>query len=121
VHFLLSLSTQTTNNNPHPQIIKTFIMKLTTLSVLALSAAAVNARFVEPFEQNQVVINADAEPELYLIELAPGTTRWVTEEEKWELRRVCNEPSWPNSLTCAEWQKLHGHHSDSRAWWSQGS
>lgn len=25
----------------------------------------------------------------YLIELSPGETRWVAEEEKWELRRVC--------------------------------
>jgi leucyl aminopeptidase len=29
------------------------------------------------------------EPDEYLIELSPGETRWVTEEQKWELRRVC--------------------------------
>jgi leucyl aminopeptidase len=28
------------------------------------------------------------EPDEYLIELAPGETRWVTENEKWALRRV---------------------------------
>lgn len=65
-------------------------MKLTTLSALALSAAAVNARFIESHEQDQVVINAEnADNELYLIEVAPGKTQWVTEEQKWELRRVC--------------------------------
>lgn len=27
-------------------------------------------------------------PEQYLIELAPGETKWVTDAEKWALRRV---------------------------------
>jgi bacterial leucyl aminopeptidase len=62
-------------------------MKLSTVSLLALSTAAVNARFVEQHETNQVVL-ADVEEQLYLIELAPGKTQWVTEEEKWELRRA---------------------------------
>ena len=62
-------------------------MKLSTVSLFALSAAAVNARFVEKHETNQVVL-ADVTQQLYLIELAPGETQWVTEEEKWELRRV---------------------------------
>ncbi len=62
-------------------------MKLTTVSLLALSAAAVNARFVEQHETDQVVLNA-VKDERYLIELSPGKTQWVTEEEKWELRRV---------------------------------
>lgn len=26
--------------------------------------------------------------DVYLIELAPGKTKWVTEEEKWSIRRV---------------------------------
>jgi leucyl aminopeptidase len=63
-------------------------MKLSTVSLFALSAAAVNARFIEEHETNQVVLNAHAEDKQYLIELAPGKTQWVTEEEKWELRRV---------------------------------
>jgi len=67
-------------------------MKFSSLSVLALSASAVNARFVEQHESNQVILNAEAEAaEQYLIELAPGKTQWVTEEEKWELRRVSLE------------------------------
>lgn len=34
----------------------------------------------------------------FLIELGPGDTRWVTEEEKWGLRRVCF--SVPLSTLC---------------------
>lgn len=65
-------------------------MKLTTLSLLALGASAVSARFVEKHEIDQVAINGhiDAE-ELYTIELGPGEVKKVTEDEKWELRRVC--------------------------------
>jgi len=61
-------------------------MKFSTISLLALSAAAVNARFIEAHEHDQIVIS-NVESEKYLIELAPGETRWVTEDEKWELRR----------------------------------
>ncbi len=67
-------------------------MKLTNLSLLALSAATINARFIETHEPDQVVLNS-IEDERYLIELAPGKTQWVTEEEKWELRRVCHPPA----------------------------
>ena len=31
--------------------------------------------------------DASASPELYRIELFPGNERWVTEEEKWALKR----------------------------------
>jgi len=62
-------------------------MKITNLSLLALAASA-NARFVEQHEKDQVVLNADIpDQEQFLVELAPGKTQWVTEEEKWELRR----------------------------------
>jgi hypothetical protein len=63
------------------------IMKLSNLSLLALSASAVNSRFVEKHETDQVVLNTN-EVERFLIELAPGDIKWVTEEDKWELRRV---------------------------------
>lgn len=64
-------------------------MKISSVSVLALSAASVNARFIEKHERNQVVINSEeVNNQKYLVELAPGKTQWVTEEEKWELRRV---------------------------------
>ncbi|KAK7748530.1 Leucine aminopeptidase 1 [Cytospora paraplurivora] len=66
-------------------------MKLSTSSVVALLAPAVTARFVEKNEGNNVLLYPDAfkgeSVEKYLIELSPGSTRWVTEEEKWELRR----------------------------------
>ncbi|KIN00442.1 hypothetical protein OIDMADRAFT_164937 [Oidiodendron maius Zn] len=62
-------------------------MKLTNLSVLALSASLVNARYVELHETNQVVLNSSPSEELFLVELAPGKTQWVTEDGKWELRR----------------------------------
>lgn len=67
-------------------------MKISSLSLLALSASVISARFVEPHEKDQVVINAEqADAQLYLIELTPGETKWVTEEDKWELRRACSE------------------------------
>ena len=66
-------------------------MKLSAVSLLALSAVA-SARFVEQHEKNQVVINSDvADSVRYLVELAPGKRQWVTEDEKWELRRVSDE------------------------------
>lgn len=67
---------------------KHYIMKLSTVSLFALSTAAVNARFVEEHETNQVILNGGVVEEQFLIELTPGKTRWVSEEEKWELRRV---------------------------------
>lgn len=66
-------------------------MKSTTL-LLPLYTAALAAAVSSPQDhqavlqdQQQVTI---AEPDEYLIELSPGETRWVTENEKWELRKV---------------------------------
>ncbi|RFU27533.1 hypothetical protein B7463_g8800, partial [Scytalidium lignicola] len=63
-------------------------MRFSSLSLLALSASAVNARFVEKYETNQVVLEPDSTAELYLLELSDGEQRWATEDEKWELRRA---------------------------------
>ena len=69
-------------------------MKLTHTSVLALLLPAASARFVEHGDPNRVLLYPDGIPEpapdaeKYHIELAPGDTRWVTEDEKWALRRV---------------------------------
>lgn len=65
-------------------------MRFSQASILATCLQAATARFVEPTE----VDNVDLHPteETFLIELAPGETRWVTEEEKWELRRVSHDP-----------------------------
>lgn len=70
-------------------------MKISNASLLALLLPAASARFVEQAEQNRVMLFPDGIPEepksttKYHIELSPGNTRWVTEDEKWELRRVC--------------------------------
>lgn len=50
----------------------------------AVTAISIPQNAQEVFQQKPLV---DA-PEQYLIELAPGEQRWVTEDEKWELRRV---------------------------------
>lgn len=50
-------------------------MKLTVFTALAASAAALN------------IPKRDAQT-LYTIELAPGQTQQVTQEEKWALRAV---------------------------------
>ncbi|KAK1728910.1 hypothetical protein CaCOL14_008618 [Colletotrichum acutatum] len=66
-------------------------MKVAKALPLAVLAHSVTARFVAEEEINRVQLYpAGSEPEKYLIELAPGNTRWVTEEEKWELRRNGN-------------------------------
>lgn len=65
----------------------------TSLLTLLLPAAA-SARFIETSELNRVIpipeglVEQQQQPaEQFLIELSPGETRWVSEEEKWELRR----------------------------------
>lgn len=60
-------------------------------SLLALLLPAVaSARFVETNEPNRInpYPSSLEAPKEHLIELSPGETRWVTEEQKWELRRV---------------------------------
>lgn len=60
---------------------------LLSLSAVALAAAVATPKDPQIVLQNpQVTID---EPDQYLIELSPGETRWVTEDEKWALRRVC--------------------------------
>ncbi len=78
-------------------------MKFSSLSLLALSAGLVHSRFVEKHETDNIVLNGDSgiAQERYLIELAPGELRWVSEEEKWELRRVCPRPiTIPTHVIC---------------------
>ena len=69
-------------------------MKLTNASLLALLLPAASARFAEHNEGDRVQLYPEGLPEVpvstekYHIELSPGDKRWVTEDEKWELRRV---------------------------------
>ncbi|KAG6366531.1 hypothetical protein INS49_000708 [Diaporthe citri] len=66
-------------------------MRLSTSSLVALLAPAVTARFIERTEGNNVQLYPqgvyEESSEKFLVELAPGDTKWITEEEKWELRR----------------------------------
>jgi len=67
-------------------------MKTVSLSLISLTASAftlVAARFIIPSDK-QVVINLSLEEPNFLIDIA-GEQQWVTEDEKWEIRRVC----WP--------------------------
>ncbi|KAG5658371.1 hypothetical protein KAF25_010552 [Fusarium avenaceum] len=59
-------------------------MKFSQASLLAACLPAVSARFIETAEVNNVVLQPE---ELFLVETAPGKTQWVTEEDKWEMRR----------------------------------
>lgn len=71
-------------------------MKVSLLSSLLLPVAA-SARFIEANEANRILPAFDAlldevpasSTEKFLVELSPGETRWITEDQKWELRRVC--------------------------------
>lgn len=53
-----------------------------------LALVALAAFFVSSFASGNEQDVLDAEEASYLIELAPGETRWIAEEEKWVLRRV---------------------------------
>lgn len=61
-------------------------MKPLLLVVLFVSAVVAGLRRNAP---DQVVLGHSSETESrYLIELGPGDTRWIVEEEKWALKRV---------------------------------
>ena len=62
----------------------------------AAFAAAVAARSVET--SPQTVLEDGSKVERYLIELEPGETMWITEDQKWELRRVSTFESIDNSM-----------------------
>lgn len=60
--------------------------------LLSLCTVALVAGAAHPLEPQVVIKDGQStftEPDEYLIELSPGETRLVTEEGKWELRRVC--------------------------------
>lgn len=65
-------------------------MKSAALSLLALLAASTtHARFTEKYEIDQVILYPEeANNRLYDVEIEPGTILRVTEEEKWDLKRV---------------------------------
>lgn len=71
-------------------------MKFLTALTLGASAAQATLAAVLPHQQEPLIHgdssqNAPARhpnSQKYLIELAPYQTRWVTEEEKWDLKLV---------------------------------
>ncbi|KAJ8609218.1 hypothetical protein MRB53_039254 [Persea americana] len=60
-------------------------MKSAALLAVCALASTSSARWL-PFGTPSQLVQAPAEK--YLIELGPGETRWIQEEEKWELRRA---------------------------------
>jgi leucyl aminopeptidase len=59
-----------------------------TLSLLALSALVASTLSVPEPQQVALGNHETVVPERYLIEINPGETQWVTEDDKWILRRV---------------------------------
>lgn len=70
-------------------------MKL--LSMLALGATASTSVLALQIPDQKPLgrQNEENDSKKFFIELGPGQTRWVTEEEKWALKRVCT-----HSNTC---------------------
>ena len=91
-------------------------MKLSQASFLAACVPAISARFVEINEVDHVDLNPD---QPYLIELSPGETAWVTEEEKWELRRVSFYPIPPFIIiNCPVMLIIFPRRTDASSWTS---
>lgn len=61
-------------------------MRICSLAVVGLSTAAVALSITKP---DQAVLGNDNQ-DLYLVELGPGERRWIVEDEKWALKRVCS-------------------------------
>ena len=61
-------------------------MKFCSLAVIGLATTVLALSISEP---DQTIL-ANDDQDLYLVELNPGETRWVAEDEKWALRRVRN-------------------------------
>lgn len=58
------------------------------LSLALALCAALTSALSEGYSDQSVLHNA-ASGDRFLIELGPGDTRWISEDDKWELRRVC--------------------------------
>lgn len=62
--------------------------KMKSLPLAVLFASAVVAGLTRK-TSDQLVLGHSSETEYqYLIELGPGDTKWIVEEEKWALKRV---------------------------------
>jgi hypothetical protein len=65
-------------------------MKFTTICHLTLCAQVVYSSPAPARDASQSVLQKPGSEELYLIQLSPTETRWIKEDEKWELRKVRN-------------------------------
>lgn len=65
-------------------------MKYTTLLAASLAATSTALVIARPQQQQAVLASSVADEEKYLVEFGPGDTRWVTEDDKWALKRVCS-------------------------------
>ena len=75
-----------------------------TSILLPLCTAALAAAVHQPKNPQIVLQDPQAnavEPDEFLIELAPGETRWIKEDEKWELRRVRYISRWSSTIATA--------------------
>lgn len=69
-------------------------MKHCLLAIVGLLTAATTS-----IATHYQSILGNNDQDLYLVELGPGQTRWIAEEEKWALRRVCSyHPPLENKL-----------------------
>jgi hypothetical protein len=64
-------------------------MKFSAILALSAATSALASPTVPEHLQQAPLLNE----EKFLIELGPGETRWITEDEKWELKRVRIAPS----------------------------
>jgi hypothetical protein len=81
IRFSLALSLFPSSPSPN--------MKTSSILVACASGLAVQAFSVSRIAQNAAQqVQGFMSPEQYLIELSPGKTKWVTDAEKWALRRV---------------------------------
>lgn len=63
-------------------------MKFQSLLALGVSAPLLaSALYIPTPEQSVLHSQQAAASEQYLVEFGPGRTEWVTEDDKWELRR----------------------------------
>ena len=61
-------------------------MKHLHLLAVSFATAVIASAIVYPAQQ-QPLTDFTA-PEKYLVEFGPGDTQWITEDEKWSLKRV---------------------------------
>jgi hypothetical protein len=63
---------------------------LLSVAPLVAAIAVASALSIDPRYQQQVALDSEQviADDRCLIELSPGETRWVREEDKWELIRV---------------------------------